>query len=214
MAHWIISIHSPNILDEQQGALKLWQLLSCSFQRIILKKIIVSERRRQEKWQNQGSEKQKLKTLDLTNNPQSELLQIEKCSLWRMAPSQLECHLHWIWPLRSNHLEDDYCNVGEFDMGAFLEVNTDGDRMLINVEMDDGAMEANSVTGTHSISKEHGLAVDFNSPKITIIFQACSKVTIQPQNMEGKMVWRGCEQRRRRKPVDRILQIARMLIQD
>jgi len=88
----------------------------------------------------------------------------------------------------SNHLEDDYCNVGEFDMGAFLEVNTDGDRMLINVEMDDGAMEANSVTGTHSISKEHGLAVDFNSPKITIIFQACSKVTIQPQNMEGKMV--------------------------
>ena len=101
MAHWIISICSPNILDEQQGALKLQQLLSCSFQRIILKKIIISERRRQEKWQNQGSEKQKPKTLDLTNNPQSELLQIEKCSLWRMAPSQLECHLHRIWPSRT-----------------------------------------------------------------------------------------------------------------
>ena len=70
----------------------------------------------------------------------------------------------------SDHLEDDYWDKGGVDMDAFLEVNTDGDRTLIDVEMDDGATEANSVTGTHSISKEHGLAVNFNSPKIMIIF--------------------------------------------
>ena len=44
----------------------------------------------------------------------------------------------------------------------------DGDKMVVDVEMDDGAMEANYVTGMHSISKEHGLGTDFNSPKIMV----------------------------------------------
>jgi len=66
-------------------------------------------------------------------------------------------------------MEADYWVEGMgVDMDVLLEVNMDGDGMLVNVEMDNGAMEANFVTGTHSVSKEHGLDADFNSPKMMI----------------------------------------------
>ena len=54
------------------------------------------------------------------------------------------------------------------DVDVLLEVNMDRDGMLVDVEMDDGAMEANFVTGMHLVSKEHGLDADFNSPKMMI----------------------------------------------
>src|SRR5260370_20732127 len=66
---------------------------------------------------------------------------------------------------QSDDSEDEFWVKGlGFDMDVFLE---DRDRMLVD-KMDDGAMETNSVTGPHSISKEHGIEADFNSPKIMI----------------------------------------------